>query len=162
MKKINLKYIFILVSSLTITIIVTFSIKNFSRKPLMINQCAATINENNTGVGIKGKYQRVISISNGKGFAIDTGVLYEEESNFRLNRFYTFSLKLISGNKYELNIIANQRAYDDNVPDITLKRFRPDQVRKNHVTSIEEVESGVWLFSGLAFPLFACKEPKHD
>lgn len=128
----------------------------------MLNQCAAIIDENNTDVQISAKFQRIVNIVDGKGFAIDTGFLHEGESKFRLNRFYTFSLKPISKIKYELNVISHQKSYDDDVPDTIIKKFRPDQVRNNHITSIEEVNPGVWLFSGLAFPLFACKELKTD
>ncbi|HDR2357203.1 TPA: hypothetical protein QCH65_004453, partial [Enterobacter roggenkampii] len=73
----------------------------------------------------------------------------------------TFSVKPISEYKYELKVMSHQKADDDNVPGETLKRFRPEQGRETNIIRIEEVETDVWLFSGLAFPLFACKEIKY-
>lgn len=162
MKKTNLKKIILLLvlSAIAVLIMVTFKI--LKAKSLRVNQCSAIINENSVSENISARFQRVISIVEGKGFARETGILSEGDNSWRLNRFYTFSLEPISGYKYELKVISHQKADDDKVPDTTLKRFRPEQGRKIHITRIEEVEPDIWLFSGLAFPLFACKELKPD
>lgn len=162
MKKINPRKIILtlVLSSIAVLLMVTFKI--LKGKPLRVNQCSAIISENSASENISARFQRVISIVEGKGFARDTGFLSEGDNRLRLNRFYTFSLEPISGYKYELKVMSHQKADDDNVPDTTLKRFRPEQGRKINITSIEEVEPDVWLFSGLAFPLFACKELKPD
>lgn len=162
MKKINPRKITLtlVLSSIAVLLMVTF--KTLKGKTLRVNQCSAIISENSASENISARFQRVISIVEGKGFARDTGVLSEGDNRLRLNRFYTFSLEPISGYKYELKVMSHQKADDDNVPDTTLKRFRPEQGRKINITSIEEVEPDVWLFSGLAFPLFACKELKPD
>ncbi|HHA1482206.1 TPA: hypothetical protein ACOEEX_004011 [Enterobacter hormaechei subsp. xiangfangensis] len=162
MKKINPRKIILtlVLSSIAVLLMVTFQI--LKGKTLRVNQCSAIISENSASENISARFQRVISIVEGKGFARDTGVISEGDNRLRLNRFYTFSLEPISGYKYELKVMSHQKADDDNVPDTTLKRFRPEQGRKINITSIEEVEPDVWLFSGLAFPLFACKELKPD
>ncbi|MCU6172053.1 hypothetical protein [Enterobacter bugandensis] len=162
MLKKKTKITFIFSALLLITVIATVIFEAPKNKPLNINQCSASINERSVNENISAKYQRVITIVAGRGFARDTGVLSEGENSWRLNRFYTFSLKPISRYKYELMVMSHQKADDDNAPDITLKRFRPEQGRKMNITSIEEIEPDVWLFSGLAFPLFACKELKPD
>ncbi|WP_449544138.1 hypothetical protein [Lelliottia nimipressuralis] len=156
------KTTFILSALLLITVITTVIFEALKKKPLSINQCSAIIDERSVNENISARFQRVISIVEGRGFARDTGVLSEGENSWRLNRFYTFSLKPISRYKYELKVMSHQKADDDNSPDITLKRFRPEQGRTINITSIEEIEPDVWLFSGLAFPLFACKELKPD
>lgn len=162
MKKINSKKIIfpLMLSAIAVLFMVTFKI--LKDKSLRVNQCSAIINENSVNENISARFQRVISIVEGKGFAKDTGILFEGDNSWRLNLFYTFSLKPISGYKYELKFISQQKADDDKVPDTTFKRFRPELGRKVNITSIEEVEPDVWLFSGLAFPLFACKELKPD
>ncbi|HEY4429416.1 MAG TPA: hypothetical protein VGN87_00115 [Paenibacillus sp.] len=162
MKKINHKKTTLLLAILTITVLLMVTFKVRKGKSLSVNQCSASISENSVNENISARFQRVISIVGRKGFARDTGILSEGDNSWRLNRFYTFSLEPISGYKYELKVMSHQKADDDNVPDTTLKRFRPEQGRKVNITSIEEVEPDVWLFSGLAFPLFACKELKPD
>lgn len=162
MKKINPKKVILLLMLSAIAVLFMVTIKIFKGESLRVNQCSAIINENSVSENISARFQRVISIVEGKGFARDTGILFEGDNSWRLNRFYTFSLESISGYKYELKVISHQKADDDKVPDTTLKRFRPEQGRKVNITSIEEVEPDVWLFSGLAFPLFACKELKPD
>jgi hypothetical protein len=162
MKKINHKIAILLLALLTITALLMVTFKVRKGKSLSVNQCSASISENSVNENISARFQRVISIVERKGFARDTGILSEGDNSWRLNRFYTFSLEPISGYKYELKFMSHQKADDDNVPDTALKRFRPEQGRKINITSIEEVEPDVWLFSGLAFPLFACKELKPD
>lgn len=162
MKKLNIKATFISLALLIIAVLIVAIYKISMSRPLRVNQCAAIISESNVSENINARFERVISIVEGKGFARDTGFLSEGDNSWRLNRFYTFSVKPISGYKYELKVISHQKAYDDNVPDANLKRFRPEQGRKINITSIEEVKPDVWLFSGLAFPLFACKDLKPD
>ncbi|HGA3141869.1 TPA: hypothetical protein ACIR59_004182 [Enterobacter hormaechei] len=162
MKKINPKIsiLILVLSAIAVLLMVTFKI--LKGKSLKVNQCTAIISESNVSENINARFERVISIVEGKGFARDTGFLSEGDNSWRLNRFYTFSVKPISGYKYELKVISHQKNSDDNVPNTSLKRLRPEQGRKINITSIEEVEPDVWLFSGLAFPLFACKELKPD
>lgn len=162
MKKVNLKKIILILALSTIAVLLMVTFKILKGKSLRLNQCSAIITEKSVRENISARFQRVISIVEGRGFARDTGVLSEGDNSWRLNRFYTFSLEPISGYKFELKVNSHQKADDDNVPDTTLKRFRPEQGRKDNITSIEEVEPDVWLFSGLAFPLFACKELKPD
>lgn len=162
MKKITPKTIILLLVLVIIAALLMVSFRILIDSSLKVNQCSAIISEKSVRENISARYQRVISIVEGKGFARDTGILSEGDTSWRLNRFYTFSLEPISGDKYELKVMSHQKADDDNVPDTTLKRFRPEQGRKINITSIEEVEPDVWLFSGLAFPLFACIELKPD
>lgn len=145
--------------ALLIIIVMIHAIFNFlNSKSLRMNQCSATINEISTSKDISTRFERVISIISDKGFARDTGFLIEGDEIWRINRFYTFSLKHLSGHKYELKVLSYHKAEDDKVPSITLIRLRPEQGRNIYIPSIEEVSPNVWLFSGLTFPLFACKE----
>ncbi|HCR4009777.1 TPA: hypothetical protein OOF29_002728 [Morganella morganii] len=161
MKKTELKKIAYLLFLLLSTALILLMI-NVNKKPLYLNQCSSLINENSESKKISSQFKRVITIVDNKGFARDTGFLFEGDKKWRLNRFYTFSINLLSGNKYEIKILPSQKHFDDNVPDLTLKKFRPDHLKPINIITIEEVDPDVWLFSGLAFPLFACKEFKPD
>ncbi|WP_454878808.1 hypothetical protein [Serratia inhibens] len=133
----------------------------FLPKSLNINQCSLIINEENKNLKINAKYQRVISVIKNKGFARETGRIYEGEQYWNLNRFYSFSVEPLSNNRFIIKVLSGSKSDDDDIPALVMKNFRPEQSRAVYVTQIEEVSSGVWLFSGLTFPLFACKEYQH-
>ena len=159
-KPISIKLMVLL--SLVIGVMALLSYKFIKKKTISMNQCAALITEGRESEKIIARFQRVITIIDKKGFYRDTGVFLEGEKKWRLNRFYTISLELISGYKYELRVLHQEKSDDDNVPDAALKILRPEQGREINITSIEEVFPDVWLFSGVAFPLFACKELKRN
>lgn len=128
------------------------------KKSVSMNSCSAMISEDRVNEKINASFQRVITIIDNEGFARDTGLLSVEHNEWIINRFYTFSLQSISGNEYELVVLSHQKSHDDNVPDAIITKLRPEQGRRARIISINEIEPDVWLFSGLAFPLFACKE----
>lgn len=160
--KLNIKNSLIIVILLIIIVSIWFIFNKEKSTVLSLNQCTAVIHESKEAEKIEAKYERVISIIEGNGFAKDTGVLYENGNEWKLNRFYSFSAESLNNNKYKITVLSHEKSYDDNVPDVVLKRLRPEQVKVINVTTIENVSPDVWLYSSLAFPIFACKEPKNQ
>ncbi|UVZ93281.1 hypothetical protein [Enterobacter hormaechei] len=161
MKKNIIKISFTVISAMLLLGVVVFASTSIQNKNMItINQCRAVIDERSEYNGIKSKFERVISIAGGKGYAKDTGIFYEKEREWRLNRFYSFSLIPLSKNRYQITVLSQDKLYDDNVPDNLLRKLRPGQVKVTNVTIVENIGTNVWLFSSIAFPIFACKERK--
>lgn len=143
--------------SLLILLITVYSKKYEAQ--IKLNLCSAMINENIENLNYHLDYKRTISILNGNGFLKQTGYLYASDNKWRYNRFTTFNIKHLSDFSYRLTILETRKSNDDNTPDDIITKLYPESRRKVHVTKIEEIEPRIWLFSGLEFPLFACKVP---
>ncbi|NEG81043.1 FidL-like protein, partial [Pantoea agglomerans] len=133
-------------------------LRHYKHRTINIKQCSSQVIKKNRTQHITENYQTITSIFNDNGFSRETGEIYAGEGKWILNRFYTFSIQNLSDDKYRIEILSVSKSSNDNVPDSVIKKIRPEQQRVAHITEIEELSSGVWLFSGLAYPLFACKE----
>lgn len=148
--------------SLSLLAVIFLIFKHTRNTPYDLNQCSAIITESSDNENIIARFQRVITIADKKGFSRDSGILSEGNEQWHFNRFYTFSLELISGRNYEFKILSYKKSESDNVPDATMKKLRPEYGMDARITRIEKIAPDVWLFSGLSSPLFACKELKRN
>ncbi len=122
-----------------------------------MKQCTATITESMASASVQARFSRVVTILHQQGFAHDTGTVTANGKQWRYNRFYTFTLAAVEGDTFRLTLASGNKSFDDAVPDAIMHRLRPETGRQTHITRIEQVAPGVWLFSGLAFPLYACR-----
>lgn len=122
-----------------------------------MKQCTATITESMASASVEAHFSRVVTILHQQGFAHDIGTVSANGKQWRYNRFYTFTLATVEEEAFRLTLASGNKAFDDAVPDAIMHRLRPEAGRQTHITQIEQVAPGVWLFSGLAFPLFACR-----
>ena len=159
--KLKKNYYFLLLSQLLFVIGLLSYMVYFKHNAININRCTGIITEENIKENIIAKFERVLTIVDNKGFVREFGNIYENEKKWRLNIFYTFSLKHISGDNYELKLLSRDKADDNDAPDVVLQRLTPESGGGNHMVHIENIGYYSWLFSGIAFPVYACKEPSR-
>lgn len=154
--KVNKKYLYALAAIITIALVL-FYLKT-RREPLEIKRCVAEINEEIESENISAQYQRVVSVAGEMAFVKDTGIIHSDAISWRLNRNYTFSLKKIRKDTYSYEKISMYSSQADNVPDTVVLKMRPDTIAGIKLVHVEEVQPKTWIFSGLLFPLFSCKQ----
>lgn len=129
-----------------------------SHQKLNIKQCTALMREENEVLNIKASYERILSVVNNSGYLRETGFIRSKQNTWRFNRYYSFRFSLLQGDSFEIELLSSYKAEDDNVPDDMFKLIRPEQGTSHKLTHIENVAPRVWLFSGVAYPVFSCKE----